>query len=176
MPEPFEHCLPKARTSPAGRAKGCRSARSTKRLQGAAQPVSSRSPRIDILAYVRAMRFDRGQLGIGQNKTIIESSFGELKIGISNSSGIPKSQRALVLLSTKPRFSGLQSFANRFMKAIMHWYGMVDMDRLALEESGSRFAAFCQEFDEVIGHRDRTGPFHSYCAGLLPLRRRVSSH
>ena len=44
---------------------------------------------------------------------------------------------------------------------------MVDMDRLALEESGSRFAAFVGSLNEVIGHRDRIGPFRSYCAGLL---------
>jgi len=44
---------------------------------------------------------------------------------------------------------------------------MVDMDRLALEESGSRFAAFVESLNEVIGHRDRIGPFRSYCAGLL---------
>ena len=41
------------------------------------------------------------------------------------------------------------------------------MDRLALEESGSRFAAFIGSLNEVIGHRDRTGPFRDYCAGLL---------
>ena len=41
------------------------------------------------------------------------------------------------------------------------------MDRLALEESESRFAAFVENLNEVIGHRDRTGPFRSYCAGLL---------
>ena len=41
------------------------------------------------------------------------------------------------------------------------------MDRLALEESGSRFAAFVGSLNEVIGHRDRIGPFRSYCAGLL---------
>ncbi len=41
------------------------------------------------------------------------------------------------------------------------------MDRLALEESGSRFAAFVESLNEVIGHRDRTGPFRHYCSGLL---------
>ena len=41
------------------------------------------------------------------------------------------------------------------------------MDRLALEESESRFAAFIESLNEVIGHRDRTGPFRDYCAGLL---------
>jgi SRSO17 transposase len=41
------------------------------------------------------------------------------------------------------------------------------MDRLALEESDSRFAAFIGSLNEVIGHRDRTGPFRDYCAGLL---------
>ena len=41
------------------------------------------------------------------------------------------------------------------------------MDRLALEESESRFAAFVGSLNEVIGHRDRIGPFRSYCAGLL---------
>ena len=41
------------------------------------------------------------------------------------------------------------------------------MDRLALEESGSRFAAFVGSLNEVIGHRDRIGPFRDYCAGLL---------
>ena len=44
---------------------------------------------------------------------------------------------------------------------------MVDMDRLALEESESRFAAFIGSLNEVIGHRDRIGPFRDYCAGLL---------
>ena len=41
------------------------------------------------------------------------------------------------------------------------------MDRLALEESESRFTAFIGNLNEVIGHRDRTGPFRDYCAGLL---------
>jgi SRSO17 transposase len=41
------------------------------------------------------------------------------------------------------------------------------MDRLALEESESRFAAFVEHLNAVIGHRDRTGPFRDYCAGLL---------
>ena len=41
------------------------------------------------------------------------------------------------------------------------------MDRLALEESESRFAAFVESLNAVIGHRDRTGPFRDYCAGLL---------
>ena len=41
------------------------------------------------------------------------------------------------------------------------------MDRLALEESESRFAAFVERLNEVIGHRDRTGPFRDYCTGLL---------
>jgi len=41
------------------------------------------------------------------------------------------------------------------------------MDRLALEESESRFAAFVESLHAVIGHRDRTGPFRDYCAGLL---------
>ena len=41
------------------------------------------------------------------------------------------------------------------------------MDRLALEKSESRFAAFVERLNEVIGHRDRTGPFRDYCAGLL---------
>jgi SRSO17 transposase len=41
------------------------------------------------------------------------------------------------------------------------------MDRLVLEESDSRFAAFIGSLNEVIGHRDRTGPFRDYCAGLL---------
>ena len=44
---------------------------------------------------------------------------------------------------------------------------MVDMDRLALEESDSRFAAFIGSLNAVIGHRDRIGPFRDYCAGLL---------
>src|SRR5271165_2304550 len=44
---------------------------------------------------------------------------------------------------------------------------MVDMDRLALEESESRFASFIGSLNEVIGHRDRIGPFRDYCAGLL---------
>ena len=41
------------------------------------------------------------------------------------------------------------------------------MDRLALKESESRFAAFIRSLNDVIGHRDRTGPFRDYCAGLL---------
>ena len=41
------------------------------------------------------------------------------------------------------------------------------MDRLVLEESESRFAAFVESLNDVIGHRDRTGPFRDYCAGLL---------
>jgi len=41
------------------------------------------------------------------------------------------------------------------------------MDRLALEESESRFAGFVESLNAVIGHRDRTGPFRDYCAGLL---------
>ncbi len=41
------------------------------------------------------------------------------------------------------------------------------MDRLALEESESRFAVFVGSLNEVIGHRDRMGPFRDYCAGLL---------
>jgi SRSO17 transposase len=41
------------------------------------------------------------------------------------------------------------------------------MDRLALEESESRFATFVESLNEVFGHRDRTGPFRDYCAGLL---------
>ena len=49
----------------------------------------------------------------------------------------------------------------------MHRDGMVDMDRLGLEESESRFAAFVESLKDVIGHRDRIGPFRDYCAGLL---------
>ena len=49
----------------------------------------------------------------------------------------------------------------------MHQDEMVDMDRLALEESESRFASFIGSLNEVIGHRDRIGPFRDYCAGLL---------
>ncbi len=41
------------------------------------------------------------------------------------------------------------------------------MDRLELEGSGSRFAAFVESLSEAIGHRDRTGPLRDYCAGLL---------
>jgi len=41
------------------------------------------------------------------------------------------------------------------------------MDRLTLEESESRFVAFVESLNEVIGHRDRIGPFRDYCAGLL---------
>ena len=41
------------------------------------------------------------------------------------------------------------------------------MDRLALEESESRFATFVESLNEVFGHRDRTRPFRDYCAGLL---------
>ncbi len=41
------------------------------------------------------------------------------------------------------------------------------MDRLELDESGSRFAAFVESLSEAIGHRDRTGPLRDYCAGLL---------
>jgi SRSO17 transposase len=44
---------------------------------------------------------------------------------------------------------------------------MADMDRLALEESESRFAAFAGSLSEVVGHRDRIGPLRDYCAGLL---------
>ena len=44
---------------------------------------------------------------------------------------------------------------------------MADMDRLALEESELRFAAFAGSLNEVIGHRDRIGPLHDYCTGLL---------
>ena len=49
----------------------------------------------------------------------------------------------------------------------MHQDEMVDMDRLALEESELRFASFIGSLNEVIGHRDRIGPFRDYCAGLL---------
>ena len=41
------------------------------------------------------------------------------------------------------------------------------MDRLGLEESELRFAAFIGSLNGAIGHRDRTGPFRDYCAGLL---------
>ena len=41
------------------------------------------------------------------------------------------------------------------------------MDRLSLEESEARFAAFVESLSEAIGHRDRTGPLRDYCAGLL---------
>ena len=41
------------------------------------------------------------------------------------------------------------------------------MDRLGLEESEARFAAFVERLSEAIGHRDRTGPLRDYCAGLL---------
>jgi SRSO17 transposase len=41
------------------------------------------------------------------------------------------------------------------------------MDRLGLEESETRFAAFVERLSEAIGHRDRTGPLRDYCAGLL---------
>jgi SRSO17 transposase len=41
------------------------------------------------------------------------------------------------------------------------------MDRLGLEESEARFAAFVDRLSEAIGHRDRTGPLRDYCAGLL---------
>src|SRR6516162_1113634 len=44
---------------------------------------------------------------------------------------------------------------------------MEPMDRLVLEESDSRFVAFIGSLNEVIGHRDRTGPFRDYCTGLL---------
>ena len=30
-----------------------------------------------------------------------------------------------------------------------------------------RFASFIGSLNEVIGHRDRIGPFRDYCAGLL---------
>jgi len=49
----------------------------------------------------------------------------------------------------------------------MHRHGMANMDRLALEESDTRFAAFVGSLSEAIGHRDRTGPLRDYCAGLL---------
>src|SRR6201993_2643953 len=41
------------------------------------------------------------------------------------------------------------------------------MDRLELEERGSRFAAFVESLSEAVGHRDRAGPLRDYCAGLL---------
>ena len=41
------------------------------------------------------------------------------------------------------------------------------MDRLSLEKSEARFAAFVESLSEAIGHRDRTGPLRDYCAGLL---------
>ena len=41
------------------------------------------------------------------------------------------------------------------------------MNRVALEESELRFATFVESLNEVFGHRDRTGPFRDYCAGLL---------
>jgi SRSO17 transposase len=44
---------------------------------------------------------------------------------------------------------------------------MAAMDRLTLEESGSRFVAFVESLSKAIGHRDRTGPLRDYCAGLL---------
>jgi SRSO17 transposase len=44
---------------------------------------------------------------------------------------------------------------------------MVDMDCLALKASESRFAVFIGSLNEVIGHRDRMGPFRDYCTGLL---------
>jgi hypothetical protein len=43
------------------------------------------------------------------------------------------------------------------------------MDRLALEERGPRLL-FVERLNEVIGHRDRIGPFCSYCAGACRLR------
>jgi len=41
------------------------------------------------------------------------------------------------------------------------------MDRLSLEGSEARFAAFVESLSEAIGHRDRTGPLRDYCTGLL---------
>jgi SRSO17 transposase len=41
------------------------------------------------------------------------------------------------------------------------------MDRLGLEESEARFAAFVERLSQAIGHRDRTGPLRDYGAGLL---------
>src|SRR5262245_6401109 len=41
------------------------------------------------------------------------------------------------------------------------------MDRLGLEESEARFAAFVESLSAAIGHRDRVGPLRDYCAGLL---------
>jgi len=56
----------------------------------------------------------------------------------------------------------------------------VDMDRLALEESESRFASFIGSLNEVIGHRDRIGviahPRHElvhYAASTEPPARQV---
>ena len=49
----------------------------------------------------------------------------------------------------------------------MHQDEMVDMDRLVLEVSKSRFASFIGSLNEDIGHRDRIGPFRDYCAGLV---------
>jgi SRSO17 transposase len=44
---------------------------------------------------------------------------------------------------------------------------MANMDRLALEESGSRFSVFVENLSEAIGHCDRVAPLRDYCAGLL---------
>ena len=91
MPEPLEHCVPRPelRRQVAPRAAGPRDPQNGFEEQ---PPISSRSPRIGLFA--EAMRFDHLPLGIGQNKTIHESSFGELELN-SRFAEIPESQQAL---------------------------------------------------------------------------------
>src|SRR3954454_5226005 len=35
------------------------------------------------------------------------------------------------------------------------------------EDIGSRFSAYVDELVSVVGHKDRAGPLHDYCLGLL---------
>ena len=42
-----------------------------------------------------------------------------------------------------------------------------EMDRVASEESGSRFLAYVEGLVEAIGHADRVMPLRDYCLGLL---------
>ena len=83
---------------------------------------------------------------------------------------VSRSQRhivkALILLSHKAAIFMAAKLCEQIHEAIQT-PGRMDMDRLALEESESRFAAFVERLNEVIGHRDRTGPFRDYCTGLL---------
>src|SRR6266567_1083214 len=48
------------------------------------------------------------------------------------------------------------------------------MDRQALEDSESRFAAYVEGLTSVIGHADRAAPLRDYCVGLLAAEGRKS--